>query len=56
MGKIIKLKVVKMIRILFNDFSKLNFEIFLRNIIEGKKFISHTRIAPLAGAINLTPS
>ena len=45
-----------MIRILFNDFLKLNFEIFLRNIIEGKKFMSHMKIALLAGWINLTPS
>ena len=54
-GKSKNSKVVKTIRILFKDFSNLNFEIFIRNIIEGIKLINQIQYAPFAGVINLSP-
>ena len=54
-GRIKISKIENKIRILFNLYSKLNLEIFFKNIIEGIKCINHIKIALFAGAISLTP-
>ena len=48
-------KIENKIRILLNLYSKLNLEIFFKNIIEGIKCINHIKMALFAGAISLTP-